>query len=263
MGFQALTASFPWTRYSKKLVAKIEKAYNVGFFDREETEKRGMRWVMGEEGAVSEGNCVQLYWMVDKEDGTIVDVRFQVFGHSALIGVAEVASDLLVGKNYEQARRIGPDLIDKQVRDRADESAFPKEAAPYLSLVMEAIKKCVYQCEDLPLPMVYEAPPVLLEQGGGLGEGYPEWENFTQSQKLGVIEEVMEREVRPYIALDGGGVEIVAMQGNEVVIAYQGNCTSCYSSVGATLSYIQQVIRSKVHPGLSVVPQLLDDRPLP
>lgn len=256
MGFTALTASFPWSRYSKKLVGKIEKAYNAGFFDQKETENRGMRWVMGQEGEVSEGNCVQFYWMVDKDDGTIVDVRFQVFGHSALIGAAEVVSDLLVGKNYDQARRIGADLIDKQVRDRADEEAFPQEAAPYLNLVIEAIEKCAEQCGDLPLPVAYVAPPVLFEAGGESGEGYPGWEELTEPQKLTVIEEVMERDIRPYIALDGGGVEVIALSGNEVVIAYQGNCTSCFSSVGATLSYIQQVVRSKVHQGLSVTPQL-------
>jgi len=42
----------------------------------------------------------------------------------------------------------------------------------------------------------------------------------------------------------------------EVIISYQGNCTSCYSAVGATLSYIQKVFRAQVHPDIVVIPDL-------
>ena len=73
---------------------------------------------------------MSLYWLVDPDDGIIVDARFQAYGQSALIGAAEIACELSVGKNYDQARRIGAELIDKQVRDRPDEPAFPKETSP-------------------------------------------------------------------------------------------------------------------------------------
>ena len=72
-----------------------------------------------------------------------------------------------------------------------------------------------------------------------------------------VIEEVLDRDIRPYIALDGGGVELLnLLQDKEVIIAYQGTCTSCFASAGTTLSYIQQVLRAHVHPELDVVPNL-------
>jgi NifU-like protein len=77
------------------------------------------------------------------------------------------------------------------------------------------------------------------------------------NQKLQVLEKVMDQQVRPYIALDGGGVEVInLLNDREVIISYQGNCTSCFSAVGATLSYIQQVVKAKVHPSLVVVPNL-------
>ena len=63
--------------------------------------------------------------------------------------------------------------------------------------------------------------------------------------------------MRPYIALDAGGVEVInLLEDKEVIIAYQGSCTSCYSAIGTTLSYIQQVLRAKVHPSLVVVPDI-------
>lgn len=257
MSFDLLTNTFPWTRYSKKLGAKIEKPHNVGFFTQKNSEERDVLLIQGAEGSLEDGNIVTLYLLIDKEDGIIVDAKFQVFGQSALIGAAEVACDLLVGKNYDQAKRISTDLIDKQVRDRSDVPAFPQETAPHLNLVLEAIQKATSQCTHIPLPSTYVAPPAPLDIGEVREGGYPGWQALTLEQKLSVIEEVVEQDIRPYITLDGGGIEVTNfLHDKEVVIAYKGNCTSCFSSIGATLSYIQQVIRAKVHPDLIVVPNL-------
>src|SRR5262249_9986967 len=157
MSFNLLTTPFPWARYSKKLAAKIEKPRNAGYFTQQSAEERGMRLAVGSEGAIEDGNMVTLYWLVDKEDGVIVDAKFQVLGQTAVIGAAEIACDLLIRKNYDQAKRISADLIDKQVRDRSEEHAFPLETAPHLNLVLEAIEKAAEQCTDLPLPSAYVA----------------------------------------------------------------------------------------------------------
>lgn len=257
MSFELLTQSFPWTRYSKKLTAKIEKPRNVGCFSAEDAEGRGMYLAIGTEGVVQDGNLLSFYWLVDKEDGMIVDAKFFALGQSALIGAADIACDLIVGKNYDQAKRVSADLIDKQARDRSDEHAFPPETAPHLNLVLGAIRQAAEQCTDLPLPSSYAAPPAPLDIGEIREGGYPGWKELTIEQKLGVIEEVVDQDIRPYIALDGGGIEVMNfLHDKEVVISYKGNCTSCFSSIGATLSYIQQVIQAKVHPDLVVVPNL-------
>jgi NifU-like protein len=257
MGFDALTKTFPWTLYSKKLATKIERLRNAGFFSQTGAQERNMRLVLGKEGSVEEGNAIFFFWLVDKDDGSIVDAKFQAYGQSALLGAADIACDLVIGKNYDQAKRISADLIDKQVRDRSDEPAFPKETAAHLNLVLGAIDNACDQCSDLPPPAKYAAPPAPLDIGEVLEGGYPGWQELTLDQKISVIEEVMNQDIRPYIALDGGGVELINLvHEKEVVIAYHGSCTSCFSSVGATLSYIQQVIRAKVHPDLVVVPKL-------
>jgi NifU-like protein len=251
-----LTQSFPWSRYSKKLSNKIDRPRCAGHFTKDQSEERGMRLAMGKEGSVEDGNLVCLYWLVDPDDGMIVDARFQMYGQSALIGAAEIACELSIGKNYDQARRIGAELIDKQVRDRPDEPAFPKEASPHLNLVLGAMDNAAETCADLPLPAAYVAPPAPLDIGEILEGGYPGWESLSQVQKISLIEEIIARDVRPYIELDAGGIKILDLINNEVHIAYQGSCTTCFSATGTTLSYIQQVLRGKVHPSLIVVPDL-------
>ena len=80
---------------------------------------------------------------------------------------------------------------------------------------------------------------------------------LTLKKKIAVIEQVLDQDIRPYIALDAGGVTVLnLLNDKELIIGYQGSCTSCYSSIGTTLSYIQQVIRAKVHPTIVVVPDI-------
>lgn len=257
MSLSLLTTPFPWSRYSQKLAAKIDNPRCAGFFTKEDADARDVRLVEGKEGHIKDGNAVIFYWLVDKDDGIIVDSKFQVYGQSALIGGAEAACDLLVGKNYDQAKRLSAELIDKQLRDRSEVPAFPKETYPHLNLILCAIENCSEQCVGLPLPSAYAAPPVPRDIGDVLEGGYPGWKDLSLKQKIGVIEEVLDRDIRPYIALDAGGVVILNLINDfELVIAYQGSCTSCYSSVGTTLSYIQQVMKAKVHPDLFVVPEI-------
>ena len=257
MSLEHLTAPFPWALYSKKLVNKIENPRNAGIFTEEESEARGMRLAEGSDGRVEDGNCIRFYWLVDKDDGIIVDAKFQAFGQSALIGAADGACELLIGKNYDQAKRVSAELLDRHLRDKAEEQAFPKETYAHLNLVLGAIEQAAEKCTDIPFADTYVTPPVPSNIGEVVPGGYPGWLELPIKKKLAVIEEVLDRDVRPYIALDAGGIEVLnLLQDKEVIIAYSGSCTSCYSSIGTTLSYIQQVIRAKVHPSLVVVPDL-------
>lgn len=248
---------FPWYLYSRKLASKVETPRSAGIFKEREAVERGVRLAVGEAGSYADGAVVVLYWLVEKEEGMILDVKYQSFGPSALIGAAESACDLLVGKNYDQAKRITADLIDKQLRDKENEPAFPEPTYPYLNLVLDAIEKASEACSDLPLPSLYVAPPVPLDIGEVREGGYPGWSELTVRQKIAVINEVLDQDIRPYIALDEGGVQVInLLQDKEVIISYQGSCTSCYSSIGSTLTYIQQVLKAKVHPDLTVTPDI-------
>lgn len=264
MSLDEIVEVFPWYRYSKKLQDRVLKPRNGGTFTKAESEERRVRLVEAEEGTVDEGNAVKLFWLVDKEEGTILDAKFQVFGQTALIGAAEAACEACIGKNYDQASRLTAELIDRELRDKQDKPAFPQETFPHLSLVLEAIAGAAAQCTDIALPTSYIAPPVPAQFGSSSGERYPGWEELPLKKKIAVIESVLDVDVRPYIALDAGGIEVInLLNDREVLISYQGSCTSCYSSVGTTLSYIQQTLKNKVHPDLVVTPDIEFESPYP
>jgi len=258
MTHRKFIASCPWSRYSKKLALRIEHPTSVGFFTPEEAAAKGMRLVIGEEGSCSDGNQVVLFWLVDESDGVIVDAKFQVFGPTALIGAADIACELAIHKNFDQVRRFTADLIDRHVRDIANSAAFPPETFSHLNQVLFAIENAVEKCLDISFEEAYVSPPLdsafLQGEEGGV---YPGWEQMGVDQKIAVIEQVIANEIRPYIELDAGGVQVINfLEDRELIIAYQGACTSCYSATGATLNAIQQILRTKVHPEIIVTPDL-------
>lgn len=239
---------------SKKLISRIEDPKNPGFFKEREAKERMMRLVIGQAGDLKKGNIVSLYLLVDEMDGVIADVKFQVFGEPALIGASDAVCEILLRKNYNQARRISADLIDKYLQDREGQPAFPKEASFHLNLVIDAIDEAAQKCMDIPISDSYVAPPMAYETMEGTE--YPNWNGLSAEQKYVVISDVVVKEILPYIELDEGGVEVLKIVGNEVHIGYSGSCTSCHSATGATLDAIQQLLRTKIYPDLAVVPDM-------
>lgn len=75
-----------------------------------------------------------------------------------------------------------------------------------------------------------------------------------QSELRQQIEDIMETYVRPALAGDGGGVELVDIDENIVYIRYQGACGSCPTSTANTLGAIENLLRSKVNPDLVLQP---------
>ncbi|MBS0654600.1 MAG: NifU family protein [Verrucomicrobia bacterium] len=249
--------TFPWARYSRKLAMRIENPYCVGIFSVEDATERHLHLAKGSVGEIQAGNFLVFYWLVDPEDGVIIDARFQAFGNSALVGACEAACELVIGKNYDQARRMSAELLDRHLQDKSKLPAFPEETFAHLNLVVDGLERTAESCSGIPLAETYVAPPIAMHDIEVVEGGFPGWQELTAKQKMGVIESVLETEVRPYIELDAGGVEVVDLVNEkEVIIAYKGSCTSCHSATGATLSFIQQILRAKVFPDLDVIPQI-------
>lgn len=68
---------------------------------------------------------------------------------------------------------------------------------------------------------------------------------LTNLQKIALIQEIIEREIRPGLQADGGDMELIDIDGNKVIIALRGMCTGCVMS-GVTISGVQQKLRELV-----------------
>lgn len=234
----------PWRSYSKKLLDKLDRPRCVGFFTAREAEEKEMRLVTGR----GRGFC--LYWLVDESDGIVADARFQAFGPPLCIAVLEIVAELSLRKTYDQASRFSEELIDRHVRDKKEGRALPLEAEPWVREVLFALQKAVHQCLDIPFAVAYESTPIQKSEQGEMLAG---WDTFPVETQQRLIAELLDREVRPYVELDAGSVEVTEVKGGrEVGILFRGACTSCPSSQGSTLSAIQEILRAKVHPEMRV-----------
>ena len=67
------------------------------------------------------------------------------------------------------------------------------------------------------------------------------------------IEALLDDRIRPYLAGDGGWLEIIGLADKTLQIRYQGACGSCPSSLTGTLMAIENMIREEIDPDIEVV----------
>ena len=73
-----------------------------------------------------------------------------------------------------------------------------------------------------------------------------------QEKKLQAIEMILNRSIRSQLAQDGGGVDLMGLDDNEVKIHYQGACGSCPTSTTGTLQHIEKLIKQQLDRSLVV-----------
>ena len=80
-------------------------------------------------------------------------------------------------------------------------------------------------------------------------ETYPD---LADDEKVIIVEAVLDSSIRPALANDGGGLEVIEVEGDIVRIRYQGACGGCPSSTGGTLRVIENHLRSQLDPEIKV-----------
>jgi Fe-S cluster biogenesis protein NfuA len=67
------------------------------------------------------------------------------------------------------------------------------------------------------------------------------------------INELLDERIRPYLASDGGWLEVVSLEDHTLNIRYEGACGSCPSSLTGTLMAIENMIKEEIDPEIEVV----------
>ena len=76
---------------------------------------------------------------------------------------------------------------------------------------------------------------------------------LSDDPKIAEINQILDDRIRPYLASDGGWLEIVALEDKTLKIRYEGACGSCPSSLTGTLMAIENMIRDEVDPEIEVI----------
>ena len=77
-------------------------------------------------------------------------------------------------------------------------------------------------------------------------EPTPQKIRMTNIQKIKLIEEILEREIRPALKADGGDIDLIDLDGNKVIVALRGMCSSCPSSSYTLKEYVEAKLKEFV-----------------
>jgi Fe-S cluster biogenesis protein NfuA len=70
--------------------------------------------------------------------------------------------------------------------------------------------------------------------------------------QLEQIEEIFDRTIRPGLRADGGDIETLSLEGNILLVNYQGACGTCPSSAMGTLEAIRGILANEFNPDIEV-----------
>jgi len=90
---------------------------------------------IGEEGNPVCGDMMTFYIKVD--DNHLSDVKFKTFGCGAAIAVSSIVSEMAMGKTIEEARKITPALVAKELE------GLPKNKFHCSNLGAQALNKAI------------------------------------------------------------------------------------------------------------------------
>jgi nitrogen fixation NifU-like protein len=113
--------------YSDKVMDHFMNPRNVGEIENADG--------IGEEGNPVCGDMMTFYIKVD--DGRLSDVKFKTFGCGAAIAVSSIVSEMATGKTIEEARKITPTLVAKELE------GLPKNKFHCSNLGAQALNKAI------------------------------------------------------------------------------------------------------------------------
>jgi NFU1 iron-sulfur cluster scaffold homolog, mitochondrial len=105
---------------------------------------------------------------------------------------------------------------------------------------------------ELAVP-IRAAEPVKATNGTGEKIGGAIGVALSDDPKIAEINQILDDRIRPYLASDGGWLEIVSLEDNVLKIRYEGACGSCPSSLTGTLMAIENMIQDEVDPAIEVI----------
>ncbi|MBW1720515.1 MAG: Fe-S cluster assembly protein NifU [Deltaproteobacteria bacterium] len=243
---------------------------------------------VGEVGSMACGDALKLMLKVD-ENGKIQEAKFQTFGCASAIASASALTEMLKGKTIEEAEKItNQDIVDylgglpkeKMHCSVLGRQALEHALADYRGQpVKEQEGEIVCECfgvTDLEIERAIrennlstvEEVTNYTKAGGGcegchdtireiIARVRSEKKRVTRPklsniQKIRMIEETIEREIRPSLQNDGGDIELVDVIGNRVLVATRGACATCRASELTLKNFVEQKLRELVWPELVV-----------
>ncbi len=241
-------------------------------------------------GSMACGDALRLTFKLD-ENKRIKEAKFKTFGCASAIASASALTEMIKGMTIEEAAKITNQDIANFLGGLPQEKihcsvmgreALEKAIAHYQGIPLPAEEeKIICECfgvsereidrvvRENDLKTVEEVTNYT-KAGGGCGSCHeaiqeiidrvraepkpavPPRPKLTNIQKIRMIEETIDREIRPSLKQDGGDIELVDVVGNRVLVATRGACAICQASQQTLKQFVEAKLRELVWPELMV-----------
>lgn len=245
---------------------------------------------VGEVGSLACGDALTLYFKLD-ETQHIKEAKFKTFGCASAIASSSALTEMLIGLTIEEAEKITNENISDYLGGLPKEKmhcsvmgrdALEKAITCYRGSAEKAVEgNIVCECfgvTDLQIERaVRENHLTTIEQvtdyvkaGGGCGNCHEKIQEIinnvigkepparkkstvlTNIQKIKLIEQTLDREIKPALKKDGGDIELIDVSGNLVQVRLRGTCATCKKSKITLKNYVEAKLRELVAPEIVV-----------
>ena len=245
---------------------------------------------VGEVGSMACGDALKLYLKLDADE-KIVEAKFQTFGCASAIASSSALTEMIIGKSLQEAEQITNDHIAEYLgglpkekmhcsvmgRDALEKAISCYRGEPEKKVDGQVVCEC-FGVTDLQIERAVKENHLTsiedvtdyVKAGGGCGNCHDAIqdiinnvlgkapkkskppEKLTNIQKIRMIEDALEREVRPELRKDGGDIELVDVDGDRVLVKMHGRCATCTASQVTLKHYVESKLRELVTPALDV-----------
>jgi len=243
---------------------------------------------MAEVGSIACGDALKFSFSLD-ENKRIKDAKFKTFGCASAIATSSALTEMVKGMTLDEALKVSNRDIAAFLGGLPEEkmhcSVMGKEAleaavanyrgAPAKEPGAQIICECFGVTDRDIERAIRENNLTTVEEvtnytkaGGGCGNCHeaigqiiarvrsetqpaarPKLSNI---QKMKMIEETIEREIRPSLKHDGGDIELIDVIGNRVLVATRGACAACKASDITLKHFVELKLRDLVSPDLVI-----------
>ena len=245
---------------------------------------------VGEVGSLACGDALKLTFKVD-ENQRIKEAKFKTFGCASAIASSSALTEMIMGMSLEEAEKVTNEDIARQLgglpkekmhcsvmgRDALEKAIAYYRGEPEKKVEGELVCEC-FGITDVEIERVVrennlttiEDVTDYTKAGGGCeschdkiqeiinkARGKPQLAaakrpRMTNIQKIRLIEETLEREIKPSLKKDGGDIELIDVDGDTVLVELRGTCATCAAAEVTLKHYVESKLREFVLPELVV-----------
>ena len=187
-----------------KAIARLAALRHVGELTEADASSRSLKLVVTDHGAASAPDHINLTLLVDNA-GIVKDARFRSPAKDGMLAAYDLITEQAIGRTLEDAARFTPRQADTQLRDANGGAVLDVVATnhPDADQPFYVLRKALERFQG-----AKAVTDAVLPAGAGVAATLP-WMDVGLFEKVRRIEAVLDTHVRPALASDGGGLDLV------------------------------------------------------